>query len=373
MKSMVNRYFKSVTRARSVSTAGVACAALALLFLSCSSIPPARREAISEDGSLSPPIYSIVCIIHGDGGYLYHDTGGNAHKADEVALAKMKMVAEQNARAEVFIFHEKHRRHFMLFFPRRDGRFYYYRNGSFVAEESYWRDQGESRFYPETELYNRFRAEGSPGNARIFLYYGHEIPEYGGKGYDASYGNRAFTISDLAEGLNGIAQDSTKIDLVVLSTCFNGTPHTMEALAQHARYVVASPDNLHLSYFDPGALERLDVGAGEGDMSELAKRFARHAFDRLTEELQTTVTVVVYDMELVRPFTRSVAGVYGRALISLNGKAPGSIERCDCAEDPEYARPGMHDGVTVLYSAPRFGRSKNKESHSGWECWRLVK
>jgi hypothetical protein len=322
---------------------------------------------------LPPPMYSIVCIIHGDGGYLYHDTDGNAHEADEVTLAKVKTVAQQNARAEVFIFHEKHRRRFMLFFPRRDGTFYYYRNGSLVAEESYWRDQGESRFDPETELYNRFRAEGLPGKVSIFLYYGHEIPEAGGTGYDASYGNRAFTIADLSEGLNGIARDSTKIDLVVLSTCFNGTPHTMEALAPHARYVIASPDNLHLSYFDPAPLERLDIGLREGDVSEFAKRFARHAFDRLTEELQTTVTVVVYDMELVRPFTRSVADVYDRALISLNGKAPGSIERCDCAEDPGYARPGMRDGVTVLYSPPRFGRSKNKESHSGWECWRLVK
>ncbi len=353
--------------------AGVACAALALLLFSCSSIPPARRATPPEEEGWLPPRYSIVCIIHGDGGYSYHDTDGNAHRADEVTLAKAKTIAEQNTQAEMFIFHERHRKHFMLFFPRRDGTFYYYRNGILIAEESYWRDQGELRFDPEMELYNRFRAEGSPGPASIVMYFGHEIPEFGGEGYDASYRNRTFTIDDLAEGLKSITRDSTKVDLVVLSTCFNGTPHVMEALAPHARYVIASPDNLHLSYFDLSPFERLDIGLPDGDVSGFAKTFAQHAFDRLTEELQTTVTVVVYDIDLVRPFVRSVAAAYDRTLNALNGKTPGSIERCDCAEDPAYALPEISEGVTVLYRPPRFGRLKNKENHSGWECWRLVK
>ncbi|MDZ7859175.1 MAG: hypothetical protein U5O15_00665 [Candidatus Krumholzibacteriota bacterium] len=344
-----------------------------MFLCSCGSIPPAGREAAPEDKEMLPSRYSIVCIIHGDGGYLYHDTGGNAHKADEVTLKKAITVAQRNTQAEVFIFHEKRRRHFMFIFPRRDGTFYYYRNGSLIAKESYWRDQGESRFDPETELYTRFRAEGSPKPVSMFLYFGHEIPEFGGKGYDASYGNRTFTIADLAEGLKGFAQDSTKVDLVVLSTCFNGTPYTMNALAPLARYVIASPDNLHLSYFDLSPFERLNIGLREEDVFGFAKTFARHAFDRLTEELQTAVTVVVYDMEAVRPFTRSVAGVYEQTLNSLKGITPGSIKRCDCAEDPAYVLPGINKGVTVLYRAPRFGRLKNKKSHSGWECWRFVK
>lgn len=373
MNYMLHRFFKRVTRIRTIPYAGAACAALALIFFSCSSIPPAGREAAPEVEDMLPPRYSLVCIIHGDGDYFYHDTDGNAHKADEVTLEKAIKVAQRNTRTEVFIFHEKRRTRFMFIFPRRDGTFYYYRNGNLIAKESYWRDQGESRFDPETELYNRFRAEGSPKPVSMFLYFGHEIPEFDGKGYDASYGNRAFTIADLAEGLEGFAQDSTKVDLVVLSTCYNGTPYTMKALAPLARYVIASPDNLHLSYFDLSPFERLDIGLRDEDVFGFAKKFARHAFDRLTEELQTAVTVVVYDMEIVLPFTRSVAGVYEQTLNSLNGMAPGSIERCDCAEDSAYAMPGMKKGVTVLYRAPRFGRMKNKKSHSGWECWRAVK
>ena len=48
--------------------------------------------------------YSVIFIIHGDGNYLYHDSRGNAHRADEEALIEATMVAEQNPQAEVFIF-----------------------------------------------------------------------------------------------------------------------------------------------------------------------------------------------------------------------------------------------------------------------------
>lgn len=352
---------------------GVACVALALLLFSCSSIPPGHRATpLGDEGGL-PVSYSIVCIIHGDGGYLYHDTSGKAHRADEVTLAKAKRVAERNTQAEVFIFHERRRRHLLLFFPRRDGTCYYYRHGRLLAEESYWRDQGQLRFDPEMELYNRFRAEGSPKLARFFLYFGHEIPEFDGVGYDASYKNRTFTVDDLAGGLKCITGDSTKLDLVVLSTCFSGTPRTIAAVAPYARYVIASPDNLHLSYFDLRPCERLDVGLREGDVSGFANTFAHNAFERLTEDLQTAVTVVVYDVDRVKGFLDSVDSIYDHTLTTVKGRTPASIEHCDCAEDPAYVLPGMDDGTAVLYRPSRFGRLKHKDSHSGWECWRLLK
>jgi hypothetical protein len=374
MKRTIHRSLKRVTRASfSITIAGAACAALAMSFFSCGSTPPALHPTPPEDDGGIPSRYSIVCIIHGDSGYLYHDASGNAYRADEVTLAKMKTVAERNPQAEVFIFHERHRKHLLFFIPRRDGTFYYYRNGSLLAEESYWRDQGQSRFDTETELYNRFRAEGSPGAVRVFMYFGHEIPEYGGLGYDDSYKKRAFTINDLADGLKNITQDSTKVDLVVLSTCFNGTPHVIATLAPYARHIIASPENLHLSYFDLSPFERLDLGLSEADVSGFAKSFARHAFDSLTDELQTTVTVVVYDVDLVQPYVHFVEGIYKRTLTALEEEPKASIEHCDCADDPAYASPGINEGMTVHYRPPRFGRSKNKESHSGWECLRLLK
>jgi hypothetical protein len=353
--------------------AGVGCLALALFLFSCSSISPAHRVTVLGEQGAFPPRYSIVCIIHGDGGYLYHDSRGNAYRADEQTLAKAKTVAERNPQAEVFIFHEKRRRHFLLFFPLRDGKFYYYRHGRLLAEESYWRDRGQSRFDTEVEFYHRFRAEERPQLVKCFLYFGHEIPEFGGAGYDASYSKRTFTVDDLAHGLKRITGDSTKFDLVVLSTCFSGTPHTIAALAPYGRYIIASPDNLHLSYFALDPFEQLDVGLPAGDVSAFAKTFAQYAFDRLTENIQTAVTVAVYDVDLVQGFLHSVDSVYDQALTTLKGETPASIEHCDCAEDPAYILPGMSQGVDVFYRPPRFGRLKHKQSHSGWECWRVLK
>jgi hypothetical protein len=312
-----------------------------------------------------------VCIIHGDGGYLFHDSGGNAYRADEEALAGAKKVAERNSQAEVFIFHEKSRRHFMIFFPRHDGEFYYYRNGRLLARESYWRDQGQSRFDTEVMLYHRFRTEGGLRPIRSFLYFGHEIPEIGGQGYDASYQDKTFTIDDLVDCLKGCTRDSTKFDLVVLSTCFNGTPHTISALAPYARYIVASPGNLHLSYFDLQPFEALDVGLRDRDVSGFAKEFAHQAFNRLARDIQTEITVAVYDVDRVQGFVNSVDSVYDHALTILNEKAPKSIEHCDCAEDSTYVRPGMSEGIELFYRPARFGRSKHKPGHSGWECYKL--
>jgi hypothetical protein len=314
----------------------------------------------------------MVFIIHGDGDYLYHDPRGHAHRADEEALAGAIKVAEQNPQAEVFVFHQRPRRHTLLFFPRRDGEFYYYRNGWLLAQESYWRD-GPSRFDPEVELYHRFHAGGQLQPVRLFLYFGHEIPEFGGAGYDASYSNRTFTVHELADGLKWFLCDFTKFDLIVLSTCFNGTPHTIAALAPYARTIVASPDNLHLSYLDLNPFERLDVGLRDGKVAEFAKNFARQAFDRLTEDIQTAVTVVVYDVDRVRGYLRFIDSVYNQALATMEKQRPGSIEHYDCAEDSAYVLPGMSDGVDVFYRPPRFGRSKHKLNHSGWECLRLPK
>ena len=372
MQSPPDRFLASAAHAYSMPMVGVACVALALFLSSCSSIRPAHRATPLVEEGAPPPRYSIVCIIHGDSGYLYHDGRGDAHRADEDILAKARMVGERNTQAEVFIFHERRRRHFLLFFPVRDGTFYYYLHGRLQAEESYWRDQGQSRFDPEVELYNRFRAEESPELVRLFLYFGHAIPEFGGAGYDASYKNRTFTVDDLADGLKRITRDSARIDLVVLSTCFSGTPRTIAALAPYSRYIIASPDNLHLSYFDLRPFERLDAGLQEGDVSGFASTFAQHAFDRLAEDTQTGVTVVVYDVDRVRGFLRSVDSTYANTLNTLNGKAPASLEHCDCAEDPAYALPAMNEGIAVLYRPPRFGPLKHKESHSGWECWKLL-
>ena len=345
------------------------CLALAMLLVSCSTAPPAHDEGRLADG---PARYSLVFVIHGDGNYLYHDTAGNARRADKEVLAQAQAIAERSPNAEVFIFHQIERRHVLFLIPRRDGRAYHYRHGRLLAQESYWRDQGESRFEPEVRLYEQFAGVQSRPSLQLFLYFGHEFPEFNGTGYDASYSKRRVDIQDLAEGVRDIAGPSRKIDLLVLATCFGGTPHTIGALAPYARYIIASPDNLHLSYFDLEPLAQLDVGPDDGEVADFADRFAHHAFEQLSREVQTAVSVVAYDAHDVGAFVDSVAGAYDRTLTAAKGLSPESVERCDCADDSTYALPGMGKGLTVLYRAPRFGRMKHKEHHSGWECWRIA-
>lgn len=348
----------------------VSCLAPVLLT-SCSVLSPTRRNAPTVVDDSAPPRFSIVYVIHGDGGYTYHDTDGEEYRADAVALARARKVAARNADAEVFIFHQKSRHRFLgLFWRLRDGEFYYYRNGQLVASEPYWRGWGRARFHPEGELYHRFRARQTAQAKRFFLYFGHEVPETGGKGYDASNRDQNFTVDDLAGGLQSIGADSSRYDLLILSTCFNGTPYTVSKLAPYARYIVASPDNLHLSYLDNGPLEELDSGMREGDVLAFARHFARHSFETLTSELQTAVSVVVYDVDRVERYVNSVRSLYHASLENLDAGGTDSVEHFDCADDPAFERAGMTDGVDVSYRAARFGRKKGKVGHSGWECVR---
>ena len=357
------------TRTFSTDRGSVRCVVLAVLLTGCSStMPPPHDEAVIGG---SPPRYSLVFIIHGDGNYLYHNTLGDARRADEDVLARAQAIAQRLPDAEVTIFHEISRRHVLFLIPRHDGRAYYYRHGKLLGKTSYWRDQGDFHFAPETQLYATFAGNQSPPPVRLFLYFGHELPEFNGAGYDASYPKRRVTIQDLADGVGTLAGAYGQFDLVVLATCFGGTPHTIDALAPHARYIIASPENLHLSYFDLEPLATLDAGPDDGEVAAFADRFARNAFDRLASEVQTVASVVVYDVNATNAFRASVAGAYDRTLTEATGLPPASANHCDCAHDSTYTRPAMGKGLTVLYRAPRFGRMKNEQHHSGWECWRI--
>lgn len=346
------------------------CAVLTLVLSSCSADLPAQREARQEEWALAGTPFSIVCIIHGDGNYRYHDTDGNEHQANEEALAAAKRVAQRNPEAEVFIFHQKPRRYFLFFFPLRDGEFLYYRNGQLIAEESYWRDHQLPPLAPEVTLYRRFHRNTQSEGASLFLYFGHEIPELNGAGYHASSPDQSFTVRDLAGGLRGFTPSLSRFDLMVLSTCYGGTPYTIGTLGPFARTLIASPDNLHLSYFDLESLERLDLAWGDGNVPAFARRFARRAFERLERAVQTTVSIAVYDVDRAQEFLRSIDAAYDRKLTALRGTVQGmtAAGHCDCADLPAFIRPGMSEGVDVFYRPARFGRSKNKQEHSGWGC-----
>jgi hypothetical protein len=260
-------------------------------------------------------------------------------------------------------------RSFLLLFPRHDGEFFYYRNGRLIASASYPRGTGVGRFDAPVELYGEYRAETRVPAKTVFLYFGHELPETAD---GESQPDQPFTVPEFAAGLQRFIGDAAKLDLVILSSCYNGTPYTISSLTPYARTIVASPDNLHLSYFDLQPLERLEFGMPDGDVPAFAASYARHSFERLSRDIQTAVTVAVYDVERVQGYLHAVDSV-DRALTALRGErasAPAEVEHCDCADNPSYVLPLMSEGVDVYYRSPRFGRSKEKERHSGWQCWK---
>lgn len=346
---------------------------LTVILFSCSPRMSVLEESKQTEYNSLKTQYSLIFFIHGDSDYLYRDTSDNEYKADEETVMNAEKVAKQNPTAEVFIFHQKPRRHFLFIFPLKDGEFYYYRNGKLIANESYWRDQEKSNFDTEVAYYNRFHSVIQSKFINMFLYFGHEIPEFDGKGYDESYPDRSFTIDDLASGMKSFTSDSIKFDLTILSTCFGGTPYTISKLGSISKTIIASPENLHLSYFDISALEQLDVKLKDGDVLSFAKKFASQSFDRLTRNIQTEVSIVVYDIKQVQNYLNSVQKDYNLTLDSLKGMSKTNLSKlkhCDCADIPAYQISTISNGVDILYRPAKFGRSKNKQSHSGWECWK---
>jgi hypothetical protein len=371
MRNLKNESIKGASQ--SIFMLGMSCVVLTFLLSSCSPKLSILEESQQQENKQINTKYSIIFIIHGDGDYLYLDTNNDEHNADEETLMNAKKVAQQNPNAEVYIFHQKPKTHFLLFFTRRDGEYYYYRNGQLIANELYWRDQEKSNLDFEAEIYHQFHVVNQNKLINIFLYFGHEIPEIGGMGYDGSYTDRSFTIDDLASGMKSFTSDSIKFDLTILSTCYGGTPYTIGKIAPFAQIIIASPENLYLSYFDLSPLERLDINLQNGDVPAFAKRFVCQSFDKLASGIETTVSVVVYDVKKIQNFVNAVQKDYNQTLNNLKGLTQvnlAAIEHCDCAEIPAYLISTIKDGVDVLYRPARFGRSRNKQSHSGWECWK---
>jgi hypothetical protein len=379
----------------------------ALFLFSCQTVRFIGREpVVSEDVCCT-----IIYVIHGDGEYLYHDAGGKAHRADDEALKEAVSVAERSSCAEVFIFHQKKR---PFLFPVNDGRLYLFRSGRVVLKASYSRSAAKSSrehavvtrhqvtdtpiqgtpapgtpvpgarnhtsiglhsrgpvaFEAEASLYRRY-ASDSIDHPIFFLYYGHQIPEFDGRKYHASYPRRSFTIHEFAGGLKRfLAPAEGKFDLVLLSTCFSGTPGVISAVGPHTRYVIASPENLHLSYISSALFRKLDWLETK-DLQGFFLQVASDAFEELKKNTQTEITVVLYDIEKISLFLGKAEERYRSLLKGLSSPdAPGKPEPFDCAEDPVFRDMKMAEGVEIFYSPPRFGKKREKRSHSGWECWR---
>ncbi len=331
-----------------------AAPALLLLAVSCRTVGPAFEPPTG------PLRYALVFVIHGDGSYLFHDDGGKPHEADQVALEQARATAEANPEAEVFVFHQRDRRGL----TGKNGTLELYRNGALDLRKGYRRDSGGME--AEIALYRDLTRLGYSADVRrLFLYFGHQIPELPQPGYHGSIPQASFGLERLADGMAGFLPPRNRFDLVVLSTCNNGTPTAVAALAPRARYLVASPADLYLSYLTTETLhhlerrEPLEVGL-------LARELALAAFRDLTERVSTIVTISVYDIDTLAPRVSEAAAELQARLAG----ADGLLKLYDCGEDPRLSWLAGLPGVTIYYRPPRFGRERSKETHSGLQCFR---
>ena len=337
---------------------GAYLAILALLLGACRSVVPVPTPPAERASSTAPLQQRVVIVVHGDAGYLYHTPDGTAHQADAETLREAFAAARSMPRAEVFVFHQRPHNRLLGLVPRDDGTFYHFRRGHLLRQSTY--EQNRSAVLSaEARLVRRHRA--APPDSSLFtvaLYYGHAIPETARSGYHRSAPDVPFGIDDLADGL-GRLRPGDPLDAVVLSTCDGGTPHTLAALAPHARSVLAAPGDLHLSFIDADLLPTV---ASTTDPTRWTHRLADQAFDRLTARVTTAVRLATYDFDRVAPAARRMAD----AVQPDTSTRPTGARHVDCRR--ALGAPVDTTGVRVWHRSARFGPRADRTSHSGWAC-----
>lgn len=305
--------------------------------------------------------YSLIYVLHADANYTYH-LNGERRKADIDVLNRAVNTARKAKHGEVFIFHQKPERKLLLLIPKKDRVFYHFRNGELVDGNRYSPVRGGLE--AEARIYNRLRSESS--NRNIFLYFGHEIPTKAPYIlYHQSQPQNRFDTQIFSDDLKKF---SNHFDLTVLSTCNNGTPLMAESLRGISDYLVASPQNLHLSHLTDKALHQLETNP-ELPTEELANSIAKTSFDRLSEFLQTMVTVAVYDLSEIGNYITSLADSYENHLKKIQ-QLSLFVNNVDCRDLPEIAHSIPREGVTLYFKPADFGRRSSATQYSGWGCKR---
>ncbi|MFW6157710.1 MAG: clostripain-related cysteine peptidase [Balneolaceae bacterium] len=314
--------------------------------------------------------YSAIYILHADADYLYHNEEGEPLQADREALKKAQAVAENAERGEIFIFHQRPEQQLLRLFPKKDRRMYRYVNGELVQEMKY-SPEDSAPLATEAALY---RANSSlPGShrpsKRVLLYYGHEIPSRSQNHYHRSRPDARFGLTDFADGLAQFGSSHSGqplFDLIVLSTCNNGTPGMINHLKDRAAYILASPQNLHLSHIDSDSLLALETNP-RISIAELAGKMAARTYERMSGTIQTEVTLSLYDMSEVGRYVEEIAQHISDKNPGLENRHAGTGDNIDCAAVLS-GKQLVTKGVQTWFKPPAFGRQAGTDSHSGWGC-----
>ena len=288
-------------------------------------------------------------------------------QADKNALQKIRKSAQEAKSGEFFIFRQQSQNKFLWLFPRRNSQLYHYKNGELVNLISYRNESNSEPFFEtESRIYRDLKPQGSSGSVRIvFLLFGHEIPLYPGDAYHRTRPNIDVNTASFAAGIQKFIPQDDRFDLIMLSTCNNGSPAMMHHLQNVSDVVLASPQNLHLSHLDTDSFSLLETSP-EISTLQLAGAVAENTFNRLTESVQTAVTLSVYDMKKLAPI---VDKLYMQSEAFIDQEKPNLYrDNVDCAGLPFFDSEQYQNGVTTLFRPAKFGRDAGETKHSGWGC-----
>ncbi len=338
-----------------------------LFLVNCQSTKTTFIE--DKPASKHPINYTIIYYIHADSDYLYHTSDGNPVRNNSAVLETAISVAKGAKNGEVLIFIQRSEKKRLGLFPQNGSRFLGYQNGELFIDMNYRHTNSKEDFlFTEALLSTEFRSTYYHSDHKnYFLYYGHEVPTNGGKGYHQSLKQIEVTINTLSSGLNRFLprEAHNKFDLIALSTCNNGTAEMMSHLMMISHVVLASPQDLHLSHIQSSKMHLLEVEPGIAGLN-LGQAIAEDTFDMLTSTVKTPVTLALYNLSKVKYHITSLL-LHASEMSRTSIDAPNS-DNIDCFESEELDISTYKYGVLTWYKSAKFGRNSSKTTHSGWGC-----
>lgn len=337
-----------------------------LIFYGCSHTSELTGDYLQENEN--DVDYSLIYYIHSDSDYLYHTSEGEPIKENSEVLNTAFKVAEDVLSGEVFIYYQRPETKFLGLFPRKRSRLYQYKKGQLVNTIKYRHADKEELFLAtEANLLREIRTQNrTDDHQSYFLYFGHEIPPENGKGYHHTLPDIEVNTATFANGIqNFLHSDEDRFNLVVLSTCNNGTPKMAELLMPFTDTMLASPQNLHLSHFDTEAITLLEKEPGVSSM-KLARSMADQTYQRLEKTIQTTITLALYNLEDVKTYIDTLTPL--TSTNQTSDRFEQFQDNVDCAEIYSFESETYRQGVETWYKPARFGRQSGRSTHSGWGC-----
>jgi len=335
---------------------------LAIGLAGCSNTSVLTEQPPSE----SEANYTVVIYIHGDSDYLFHQSDRTAVRADQHALQKAINVAEQAHSGEVFIFHQRPQKKLLWLFPRRSSELHHYRKGEKLHHVAY-RHSGDQPFLKmESDLFGEYDGMRADNQTKTyFFYFGHEIPQVPQYGYSTTLSGVPVHTETFVEGIQGFRNGEAPFELIALSTCSNGTPAMVRQLEGVSKTLLASPQNLHLSYLDIESLSKLETDPAV-DSRNVAKAIAEDSFNRLSENVQTVISLAVYDLDATAGY---IDRLYEKNRSYQEIEKPNFFrENIDCSELPFFSDSEFNAGIDTFYRPPRFGSRASADHFSGWGC-----